>query len=33
MKAAVQEFAGILEEYVAEHPYQWFMFRDVWTSN
>ncbi len=31
--AAVQEFAGILESYVAEHPYQWFVFRDVWTSN
>jgi predicted LPLAT superfamily acyltransferase len=33
MKAAVQEFSGILEEYVAEHPYQWFVFRDVWQQN
>jgi len=32
-KAAVQHFAGILEEYVAEHPYQWFVFRDIWKSN
>ncbi|HUI45030.1 MAG TPA: lysophospholipid acyltransferase family protein [Nitrospirota bacterium] len=33
IKAAVQEFAGILEEYVREYPYQWFVFRDVWASN
>ncbi len=33
MKAAIQEFAGILEEYVEEYPYQWFVFRDVWKSN
>jgi predicted LPLAT superfamily acyltransferase len=33
MKVAVQQFADILEGYVAEHPYQWFVFRDVWTSN
>jgi len=33
MKAAVQEFSGILEQYVAKHPYQWFVFRDVWKSN
>ncbi len=33
IKAAVQEFAAILEGYVEEHPYQWFVFRDVWKSN
>lgn len=33
MKAAVQEFAQALEEYVADHPYQWFVFRDIWKSN
>ena len=29
IRAAVQEFARVLEEYVAEHPYQWFAFRDL----
>jgi predicted LPLAT superfamily acyltransferase len=33
MKAAVQEFAQALEGYVADHPYQWFVFRDIWKSN
>lgn len=33
MKSAVQEFAGILEQYVQRNPYQWFVFRDVWASN
>lgn len=33
MKSAVQEFARVLEGYVAEHPYQWFVFRDIWKSN
>ena len=33
MKAALGEFAAILEEYVAAHPYQWFVFRDIWTDN
>ncbi len=33
MSAAVQAFAGVLEEYVAHYPYQWFVFRDVWASN
>jgi predicted LPLAT superfamily acyltransferase len=31
--AALQEFAGVLEDYVKAHPFQWFAFRDVWTSN
>lgn len=29
----VREFARILEGYVAEYPYQWFVFRDIWRSN
>ncbi len=29
----VREFSRILEGYVAEHPYQWFVFRDIWKSN
>lgn len=30
---ALQEFAGVLEEYVNINPFQWFAFRDVWKSN
>jgi predicted LPLAT superfamily acyltransferase len=26
----VREYAGILEEYVAQYPYQWFVFYDIW---
>jgi predicted LPLAT superfamily acyltransferase len=26
----VQEYAGALENYSAEYPYQWFMFYDLW---
>jgi predicted LPLAT superfamily acyltransferase len=33
MKAAVQEFARVLEGYVERYPYQWFVFRDIWKSN
>jgi predicted LPLAT superfamily acyltransferase len=33
MKASVREFARILEEYVADYPFQWFVFRDIWKSN
>ncbi len=33
MKAAVQEFARVLEGYVVDYPYQWFVFRDIWKSN
>lgn len=29
----VQEFARILEEYAGRHPYQWFIFRDIWKGN
>jgi predicted LPLAT superfamily acyltransferase len=28
--SGVQKFADILEKYVADHPYQWFVFRDIW---
>jgi len=28
--AAVQQFADILEKYVADYPLQWFVFRDIW---
>lgn len=30
LNAAVQRYAGILEQYVQEYPYQWFVFRDIW---
>lgn len=31
--ACVRQFAGILEEYASRHPYQWFVFRDMWRGN
>ncbi len=33
IKACVQKFAAVLEEYSARYPYQWFVFRDMWQSN
>ncbi len=33
MRAATREFARILEEYVTNYPFQWFVFRDIWKSN
>jgi lauroyl/myristoyl acyltransferase len=33
IKAALQEFADVLDQYVKAYPYQWFAFRDVWKSN
>jgi predicted LPLAT superfamily acyltransferase len=33
IKAALQEFADVLEEYVTAYPFQWFAFRDVWKTN
>lgn len=33
IKAALQEFADVLEVYVKAYPLQWFAFRDVWKSN
>ncbi len=29
----IQQFARILEEYAAQYPYQWFVFRDMWKGN
>jgi len=28
----VQEFVGLMERFVEEHPYQCFLFRDVWNQ-
>jgi predicted LPLAT superfamily acyltransferase len=33
IKAALQKFADVLEEFVKAYPFQWFAFRDVWKSN
>lgn len=33
LAACVQEFARVLEEYAFDHPYQWFVFRDMWQGN
>jgi predicted LPLAT superfamily acyltransferase len=33
MRAALQAFADILEDYVERYPFQWFVFRDIWTDN
>jgi len=33
IQECVARFAGILQEYAVEHPYQWFVFRDMWKSN
>lgn len=33
LQGATQEFARYLEEYVMAYPFQWFVFRDIWTSN
>lgn len=33
IKRCVQEFALIIEGYVARHPFQWFVFRDIWEGN
>ena len=32
LKEYVQKFAGILEKYVSEYPYQCFLFHDVWSK-
>ncbi len=32
LKAYVQEFADILDDYVATYPYQCFLFHDVWAN-
>ena len=33
IKGCVREFAGILEDYVARYPSQWFVFHDIWKRN
>lgn len=33
VKDAIMQFARILEGYVAEYPYQWFVFQDIWSQN
>lgn len=30
LRACVQDYAKILEGYVDQHPYQWFVFHDIW---
>lgn len=30
IKGCVSEFAMALEDYVARHPFQWFVFHDIW---
>jgi predicted LPLAT superfamily acyltransferase len=32
LRGWVQEFARVLESYLAEHPYQCFLFYDIWTK-
>ena len=33
LKKYVQEFAGILEEYTVQYPYQCFLFHDIWQKS
>lgn len=33
IRGCVRQFAGILEEYAQQYPYQWFVFRDMWQGN
>ncbi|HUJ19833.1 MAG TPA: lysophospholipid acyltransferase family protein [Nitrospirota bacterium] len=33
IRACVQEYARVLEDYADRYPYQWFVFRDMWRSN
>jgi len=33
IRGGLQQFADILQGYVADYPYQWFAFRDIWKSN
>lgn len=32
IKACVQKFARVLEDYTEKHPFQWFVFRDIWVK-
>jgi len=33
IKNCVQEFAGVLDNYAAQYPFQWFVFGDIWEGN
>ncbi|OGW27397.1 MAG: hypothetical protein A2X59_11220 [Nitrospirae bacterium GWC2_42_7] len=33
IKGSVQEFAGMLDNYAAQYPFQWFVFGDIWEGN
>ncbi|MDD5434916.1 MAG: hypothetical protein PH343_05750 [Nitrospira sp.] len=33
IKSCVQEFAGVLDNYAALYPFQWFIFGDLWEGN
>jgi predicted LPLAT superfamily acyltransferase len=33
IRACVQEFAGVLDNYAARYPFQWFVFGDLWEGN
>lgn len=33
LKASVQEFAGMLNKYAAQYPFEWFVFGDIWEGN
>jgi predicted LPLAT superfamily acyltransferase len=33
IRACVQEFAGILDNYADRYPFQWFVFGDIWEGN
>lgn len=33
IRACVQEFACMLDNYAAQYPFQWFVFGDIWEGN
>ncbi len=33
IKGCVRQYAAILERYVEQYPYQWFVFHDIWGDN
>ena len=33
IRACVQEFAGVLDNYAARYPFQWFVFGDLWEES
>lgn len=32
IESAVQRYAAILQEYAEKYPFQWFVFRNIWTN-